>query len=235
METDVTESLNLAKLWVWLETNRKPALWGAVVVVGAGLILWFILWQHGEKQIAAGEALSDIVMAQMAGPNARPAPEAYLKVAANYPSSGAGAQALLLAGGTLFAEGKYDQARMQFQRFRLEHPDSPLYTVALLGAASCLDAQGKVTEAIAAYKDIKDHHALDIVAPQAKFALARMYEAQNQLEPARALFDELARDPNTSLGSEAGMRLEELLLAHPELVPAAPAQTNAPYFDIRKQ
>ena len=66
--------------------------------------------------------------------------------------------------------------------------------------------------------------------------MARLYEAQNEPEQARNLFEEVERsDPYGSLGSEAGMRLEELKMKYPKLVPPAPPMpTNALPFKARE-
>lgn len=236
METDVVESLGLHKLLAWYYANRKQVHWGAALVAAAGLIIWFVVWQQEAKQEAASEALSDVAIKQMSGPNsAAAAAEGYLKVANSYPNSTAGEQALLLAAGDLFTEGKYDQARTEFDRFRREHPQSALVPEAMLGVGACWDAQGKTSEAMAAYKELIARRNAELEAPQAKFALARLYEAQNNWEAARTLFEEVARQPYSSLGSEAGMRLEELQMKHPSLPPAPPMSTNvSPTFQIEK-
>jgi TolA-binding protein len=140
-----------------------------------------------------------------------------------------------LAGASYFTEGKYGEAKTQFERFTRNHPESPFMSQALLGVAACLDAQGKTNEALTAYKDLTDHHPGESVIPQAKFALARIYEAQGKAELARSLFEELNRaDPYGSLGSEAGMRAEELLAKNPGLLQKPIASTNAPTFKLQK-
>src|SRR2546421_998644 len=48
------------RLWTWFETNKKQALYGAVVLVGGGLIAGYVYWQQTEKEIAAGETLSSV-------------------------------------------------------------------------------------------------------------------------------------------------------------------------------
>lgn len=224
MESDVTQSAGFYKLWAWFETNKKQVTWGALAAVALGLIGWYFVYQQGEKEVIASEALANISLAQATGPGPRPEnPGEYLKVAADYPRSSAGARALLLAAGSLFTEGKYSEAQAQFQRFLREHRDSPFLGQAMLGIAACLDAQGKTEDAITAYKSLIQHHPGENVMPQAKFALARLYEAQNKPEQARTLFEDVARgDPNSSLGSEAGMRWEELRIKHPELFAQPP-------------
>jgi tetratricopeptide (TPR) repeat protein len=126
----------------------------------------------------------------------------------------------------LFTEGKYDQAKAQFEKFVREYREPTFMGEALLGIGACLDAQNKTDEAIRAYKDLTEHHSGDPAVPQAKFALARLYEAQGKPEMARSLFEDVARsEPYSSIGSEAGMRLEELKLKHPELFAASTAMT----------
>jgi tetratricopeptide (TPR) repeat protein len=162
-----------------------------------------------------------------------PDPAAYLKVASQYPNTSAGARAALLAGGAYFIDSKFSEAHAEFSRFIRDHRDHPLLPEALLGIAACLDAQGKTDEAITAYKSLIDHHPdAKGVLPQAKFALARLYEQQKKIELARNLYEDVGRsDPGSSLGNEAGMRFEELKIKYPLAtaaapIPVIPAKTN---------
>jgi len=229
MQTDVTQSASFYKLWAWFETNKKQVSWAAMGLLVVALVTWFWLWRQSEAEVNASEALSNVSSPQLGGAGARPdAAAAYLKVAASYPNSNAGLRAQLLAAGSLFVEEKYAEAQAQFEKFMREHRDSSFMAEALLGSAASLDAQGKTNEAMTAYKNIVEHHPNEYVAAQAKFALAGMYEAQNKPELARPLFEEITRtDPYGSLGSEAGMRSEELKIKYPNLFPPALAPTNA--------
>jgi tetratricopeptide (TPR) repeat protein len=235
MSSEVAELPLSHKLWAWFETNRKQAVWGSALVIVLGLIIWFVVWQQGEKEVNASEALSKVTSTAVTTPGAKPDAAAYLKVVAAYPKSAAGARALLLAAGSYFVEGKYPEAKTLFERFAREHPDSPFMGQALLGKAACFDAQSKTNEALTAYKDLVDHHPGENVVPQAKFALARMYEAQGKVELSRTLYEDLNRgDAYGSLGSEAGMRLEELLAKNPQLLVKPPASTNTGTFKLQK-
>ena len=72
----------------------------------------------------------------------------------------------------------------------------------------------------------KDHNV-----GKAKLALALNYESQNKPEQALKIYTELTQGaPYSSSGSEAGMRLEELLQKHPDLAP-----TNAAAFRPTKR
>ena len=198
------------KLWVWFEANKKQALWGALIIVALGLIISFYFWQESKKETDAGEALSQVLASTAFSGGARAAsPEAYLKVASQHGGTTAGAQALLLAGEAFFAAGRYSEAQAQFQRFSRDYAGNPLLAQALLGMATCLDAQGKTEEAARAYKELFERYPNGNVAPQARFSLARIYESQGKLEQARSLYEEVAR-AETTIGNEAGMRLEEL-------------------------
>jgi tetratricopeptide (TPR) repeat protein len=225
MDSDAAQLPAMDRFQIWFGHNRNQALTGATIVIAVGIIVGFYMWYRGEKETNASEALTsvNVLMPSGTGPRADAA-DAYLKVAANYPKSSAAARAVLLAGGTLFVEGKYDQAKAQFEKFVREYRDTTFMGEALLGIASCFDAQNKPEEAIRAYKDLADHHSGDPAVPQAKFALGRLYEGQGKPELARTYFEDVARaEPYTSLGSESGMRLEELKMKHPELFAAAAA------------
>lgn len=233
MESNVAHLALSDKLWAWYEANKKPVAIGVVAVLALTVIIWFFIWRHNEKEVQAGQALSAVTAGQLGG-STGPKPElaaAYLKVANDYSGTKASTHALLLAAGSLFTEGKFTEAQTQFDKFRRDHRDSPFMGEALLGIAACQDAQGKTNEAVAAYKELIDRHPADNAVPQARFALARLYEAQNKPEQARSLYEEVERgNPYSSVGSEAGMRLEELKLKFPQLSVPAPSlvMTSAP-------
>ncbi len=228
MESEVTQLPLWQKAWAWFEANKRTALWSAGGLVVVGLVVAFVIYHRDQAEIAASEALSAASMPQLTGASQGQTVDAFLKVAETYPNSSAGARALLLAAGELFVEGKYPEAKAQFDRFAREHTDSPFIGEALLGIASCLDAQGKTAEAVTAYKQLIDRHPTSYVLPQARFALARLYEAQNKPELARNLYEDVERNnPYGSLGSEAGMRLEELKQKYPQLMaPVMPTTNN---------
>lgn len=234
MQPDVAPLPLSHRLWAWFEANQKPALIGAAVILVAGCIVAFILWQHGQTEIAAGQALAEVTGGQIGAtmPQANPAQE-YLGIASKYANAPASVQALLLAGSTLFTEGKYAEAQTQFERFIREYHDSEFMGDALLGIAASLEAQGKTDAAVTAYKNLIERHQNDLAVPQAKFALARLYEAQNKPELARDLYEELERYPYSSIANDAAMRLEELTAKYPKLGAAAAVPTNT--FRIEKK
>jgi predicted negative regulator of RcsB-dependent stress response len=223
MQSDAAQLPLTDRLLVWYQANKKIAIGGIILICVVGFGIWLVSWKKEQKELDASQALSSVATPQLGVAGARSnAASEYLKIANTYPNSEAGARALLFAAGSLFIDGKYDEARVKFEQFNREHRDSPFVGEAMLGIAACYDAQGKTNEAVTAYKTVVDRRGAENVGPQAKFALARHYEAQGKPELARPLYEEVARDQYTSIGSEAGIRLEELLRAHPNLITPPP-------------
>lgn len=236
MDSDAAQLPLSDRLLAWFETNKKQALWGAVSIVAAGLVVGFMMWRKAEKEVEAGEALSAVSVPYAAGNRNGNAADAYLKVASEYAGTKAATRALLLAAADDYAQGRLDQARARFEQFRREHGESPLAGQAMLGIAASYEAQGKSAEAAAAYKDLIEHRPNDTAVPQAKFALGNLLEHDNKPEQALNYFEDIVRnDPYGSLGSEAGMRAEELKQKYPNLVPPAPAPTPSGALTIPPQ
>lgn len=220
MEAQQTQTGDLYTFLGWLDKNRGALIKGAVVVVLAGIIVSFVLWRQGVKEVEAGEKLSSLLAS--AGQAGGISPESLLKVSADFSGTRAAARAQLAAAGQFFTEGKYAEAQTQFQKFLSDDSSNPLAPQASLGLAASLEAQKKSAEATAAYKGIVDRKQDAAATGQARFALARLYQADGKLVQARDLYMELANDPYSMGGAEAATKLNELLQKHPELRPSTP-------------
>ena len=225
MELETTSASRLYDFLAWLDANKKRLGVAAGVVVLAVFVLALVIWQGNQREFKANEALSNV---QPAGNSARgsdtvPA-AAYLKVSADFAGTSAGARATLMGAFALFAEGKYAEAQAQFGKFQPEYPDSPLVPQSILGIAASLDAQGKFADAAAKYQEVIARFPRDYSIGQAKLALALNHENRKLPEAAYKIYNELMQGAgNSSAGSEARMRLGELLTKYPNLAP-----TNAP-------
>jgi len=229
MESDATQSDLLTTLWVWGDKNKKQLVWGAAVLVVVGMIVAFWMAHKNETQNDANYALSKLTTPVVSGaPEATP--DALLKVTSEYPNTDAAQRALLLAATDLFAQGKYDAAQAQFQKFIQQYNDSPFAGQAALGIASCDDAQGKTSEAVSAYDGVISRYPNQNVASQAKLGMARLLEAQGKFKEARSTLEELTHSYSGTISSEAFTRLQELNTAHPELQPTntLPQMTTTP-------
>jgi predicted negative regulator of RcsB-dependent stress response len=222
MQTQDATAIYLFKLWPWIENNKKRILIGAGIIITAIFIFYFAASQRAQKEIDAGKALTDAVIATGGGQSA----DAYLKISADYPATLAGQRAALQAAGVMFAAGRYADAQEQFQKFIDAHPDSAFSSQATLGVAASLDAQSKQDLAVAAYqKAIGPSDAT--TTSIAKLATARIYESQGKLKDAFTLYEDVARsNPGGTLGSEAAVRAMELQTKLPA-VPVSTAPANS--------
>jgi predicted negative regulator of RcsB-dependent stress response len=206
MQAQDSTTLFLLKLWPWVETNRNRLIGGAVIAVFAIFIVWFAACQREAKEIATGQALTQLALI-----SGGPSPDAYLQIAGQHPGTAAGQRALLQGAAALFEAGRYTDAQAQFQKFLDAHPDSEFSGQAALGVATSLDAQGKTDLAVGAYQRVISISSDTAAVNAAKFSLARIEESQNRLNDALVLYQDVARaDPGGSLGSEATMRLMDL-------------------------
>jgi len=229
MESDLTESALFYKLWAWGDKNRKQLLYGLVALLVLGMIVAFWLAHTNEKQKDANSALAALTSRNAGTPNGGPSSDALLKVNSDYPDTDAGQRALLLAGGELFAAGKYDVAMAQFDKFIKDYNSSPLVAQAALGRASCYDAMGKTNDAVTDYQGLIDHYPAQNVVAQAKLRLGILLEGQGKYRDARNALEDLARNfPGSMIASEGIARLQELNANHPEAQPAPAAMTGTP-------
>ena len=184
-----------------VQTHKKQTHIGVAVVLVVSLVVSYAVYHQNQKQIAASEALTGTLITESSSGRGAVAP-ALVAVANEHSDSVAGGNALMIAGGQYFIEGKYSDAQKQFERYRRDFRDGAFQEQAMLGLASSLEAQGKTNEAVTFYKQLSDRRP-SVAVWQAKFALGRLYETQGMLEQARNLYDEVGRQAgNESLGVE---------------------------------
>jgi len=220
MSTDIAITTGFYRFLNWLETNRQRALTGVAAVAVLALVLSFYFWNLGQKKTEASQALSAIT---------RPDPDAFLKLAQQYPGGDVAPRAVLLAAGDYFAAGRYTDAQTQFQRVLQDYPDNPFRPEAYFGVAACADAQGQTDAAIQQYKDLIERYPAHYLIPQVRSALARLYETSGKPELALPIYQQQAREQSgTTLGMESNVRLQALLAQHPELAKTSAVSTPNP-------
>jgi len=226
MDAEKTNLGGFYAVLAWAERNKSKLIVFAVVVAAASLAVSFYVWKQSNVEATANIELSNLRPTATATGSLVPVPaSAFLKIVNDYPKTSAAARARLWAAGALFTEGKYAEAKAQFDRFLRDYPASPFRSAALYGNAACLEAQGKLPEATAAFKDIVERRPTDPVVSRAKLALGRLYQTQNEAARAYKLFEDVARaEGMSSLGYQAEMGLEELKRSNPNL--GAPAQAD---------
>jgi predicted negative regulator of RcsB-dependent stress response len=229
MQAQDATTLWLLKFWPWFEANTRRILYAAVFVAIAVFVISFYSWRQSQKEIEAGKVFTQALISS----NGSQFTDACLKVAADYSGTRAGQRALLQAAASLFTSGKYADAQTQFQKFLDAYPDNSFTPQATLGVATSLDAQGKMDLAAPAYQKAASQTSDASVVLAAKFALAQMSERQGQISVAQKLYEEVARAfPNSSMGSEAGLRATELKSKSPAIAPPFQAAPAAAPFNL---
>ncbi|HWY78382.1 MAG TPA: tetratricopeptide repeat protein [Verrucomicrobiae bacterium] len=235
MESDAKQSsMDIFQLVAWAQANRKQLIGVAIAIAVIGLGIGLYIWHGNARDASANDALAAIKpAARMPGvAPLMPPPDAYLKVANDYPGTPSGARALLMAAAGLFEDGKFKDAEALFTRFMQDYPEFPLSTQAQIGIAASLEAQGKTNEAATHYKEFRERHPSDSSWTQATSALARLYNEQGKPDQALKLYQELVNKRNNDTWSqEAPFLMHEILEKHPELQPKptpppAPAATQ---------
>ncbi|MGH7981337.1 MAG: tetratricopeptide repeat protein, partial [Limisphaerales bacterium] len=174
-------------------------------------IILFIFWRHQQNQIEAGDALTQALISTAANSNPSQFAQGYLDVANDYSGTPAGERALLQGAAILFAEGKYTDARADFQRYLDEHPDDEFSAMAALGVGRCLEAEGKISDTIGQYQHVINDFADVQSVNQARFSLARLNMQQGHYADAFQGFQQVMQaDPYGSLGNQASQYALEL-------------------------
>jgi predicted negative regulator of RcsB-dependent stress response len=228
MDAEISQSEQWLRFVAWVEDNWRRVAAVASVLIGVGIIIAFVVWQGGQKQLQASTALSQVLAAPVA-----PSSAALLAVAEEHGGTEASHRAMLLAAGALFTEGRFAEAQTQFERVLAEQAGGVGTPQARFGVAACKQSQGQVEAAIADYKSIVDNPASGAVIPQARYALGGLYVKQGQPELARVQYEALSKTPGSSLAAEARTLLTELpadttsrQVEVPALAPAATPPTQ---------
>jgi predicted negative regulator of RcsB-dependent stress response len=177
MQTQDAPAEILFKFWPWLEANKNRLIAGVVAILAAWAIYAFVSWRHEQKEVAAGQALSQLLVTASPGAaGVGQMVDAFARLAAQYPGTAAGERAQLQAAAALFNAGRYADAQAQFQKFLAGNSTSPLASTAQLGVATSLEAQGK-PEAVSEYQKVVSRYSGSACEQIAKGALARLQPA----------------------------------------------------------
>ena len=212
------------KLWPWLEANKNRLIVGVGAVVVVVAIYNFVTWRHGQNEITAGQALTQLETTSATATTPEQSAAAFAKLADDYSGTMAAQRAQLQSGSAFFNVGRYADAQTQFQK-ALASSSGALAATAALGVASSLEAQGKLDDAATAYRKVTSQYADSASAVVAKFALGRIAEQQNKFTEAMSIYQEIARNNLAgSMASEAALRAMEIK----SKLPAASAPAAMP-------
>ncbi len=211
MDTQDASTEFLIKLWPWLEANKNRLIAGGGAIVLIGLIYSFVSWHHGQNEINAGEALTQILITPATSINASQQADQLAKFGAEYPGTEAAKRAQLQSAATFFEAGSYPEAQAQFQKF-LDAYTGPLAATAALGVAASLEAQGKLDPAATAYQRVTSIYSSSPANLLAQYSLGRLAEEQGKLAEAESYYESAAQPGQAggTVSEEAAGRAYEL-------------------------
>ena len=90
MQPQETTTDYFFKLWPWIEANKNRFIFGAVIIVIAGFLIAFYLWRQDQRELAAGQALTEAVVSAPQNANASQLADSYSKIAADFPGTRGG-------------------------------------------------------------------------------------------------------------------------------------------------
>ncbi|MGH7977614.1 MAG: tetratricopeptide repeat protein [Limisphaerales bacterium] len=218
------------KLWPWMEANVKRIGIGIGIAVVAAFLISYYFWEQNQKEIAASQALTQLIVSTPPNTNPSQLADSYLQIATAHPGTLAAQRALLQGAMELFAAGQYADAQAQFGKFLNANPGGQFSSQAALGVAASLEAQNKTSLAVDAYQKVINGFSDPLAAIRAKFALAGIYESQGKASDALNFYEDVARaNQNNSLGSEAVLHAMEL---RRKLPTASAATTPSNSFNL---
>ena len=219
----------ILKIWPWLEANKNRLIIGVVVVVAAYGMYSYSNSQKAQREITAGESLTQLMMNPPAGMS--PA-DALAQLAAKYPGTAAAQRAQLQSAASLFGEGHYPEAQAAFQKYLdLNTSGGALSAIAEMGIGASLEAQNKLDEAATAYQKVATTYANQGAALPALCALGRIAEEQGHLTEALGNYQAAANagQAGGSLSQQAQIEVAELkakIAAQQPAAAPAPAPTT---------
>jgi TolA-binding protein len=183
----------------WIKHKSQILLYTTMVV--AALALYFAFWtfqktrrEHAEQALANAKTVED-----------------YRKVVEEYPKSAPAADALLLIGDKLRAEGKLDDSSAALKSFIEKFPTHSLISGAYTSLAANQEAQGKLDDALVSYKKVTTSYPTSFSAAAAYIAQGRILEQQGKTDDARHAYETvMTQFAESPFQQEAMMQMRKL-------------------------
>ncbi len=107
--------------------------------------------------------------------------------------------------------GNYELAKMGFEEYIKQFPDTPITDDAQYWLAECYYGNGEYAKAIPYFEAVDKNYSESDKLPQALYKLGRSYEQTDQAARAIQVYERLIKDfPNTFEGERAVERIAEL-------------------------
>jgi TolA-binding protein len=173
------------------------------------------------KGSLAGRALKGIALARYETKDLDAATETFLRLMTEFPTVTLNEDTYAWVGQRLFDQQKWEPAAVAFNAMLKAKSDYPNPERVRLKVAECSENAGKAGDAIRLYKTVVEKDAGTTAAVEAKYRMAKLYEAQNEADQATQLYEEAANTNTGDVAARARFRLGELSEAKGEFDAAA--------------
>jgi len=194
-KTSIHGDMVVLKAYEWTDFIKRNLQQVVVVVlVAVGAVAAGFGWSYYKdaKTDEAGRVLApgNTAAAQARYSDAIPIFE---RVKNTYEGGEAGMEATISLAHAYFQTGKHEEARRIYQEFldTYANKDDLLTIAATSGLASCDEQAGKFEEAAKQYEILAQDHTGGFLAPKFLLDAARCYQAANQTEQARKLYNQV--------------------------------------------
>lgn len=205
IETDDTPSFA-----DWIQRNSRFVGMGAALVAVAGAGYWFYLRSADIKRQNAERGLNQAKQSLAAG-NAALATTDLQRVATRYKGTASGAQAAMLLAQLSFQQGKFAEGVQALEPYRTAGAAGENLPAVLTLIGDGQLSQGKLDEAVTSYRSAAEATDLPGSRAMLRAKQARALMAGGKNAEAKAIWEELAKDPEAAVvQNEAAIRLGEL-------------------------
>lgn len=223
-------TINAAEKTVhWTVEHQKTLMVAAVVallVIAAGLGAWYYFNQQDQKaSLEFGQAVRTMDT-PLRPPGTPPQPDfpsfastqerataahkQFEDVIQKYPHTHASEFARYFAAVTAVNIGDNATAERELKDVS-SSGDKDLASLAKFALASLYRKTNRIKEAIDLYKQLSDKPTASVAKPTAQLELADLYQAQQQPQEAKRIYEQLQKDnPNSDVASIAGSKLAQL-------------------------
>ena len=205
IETDDTPSFA-----DWIQRNSRFVGMGAALVAVAAAGYWFYLRSADIKRQNAERGLNQAKQSLAAG-NAALATTDLQRVSTRYKGTASGAQAAMLLAQLSFQQGKFAEGVQALEPYKTSSAAGENLPAILTLIGDGQLSQGKLDEAVASYRIAAE--ATDLPGSRAllRAKQARTLMAGGKNAEAKAIWEDLAKDPEAAVvQNEAVIRLGEL-------------------------
>jgi TolA-binding protein len=177
----------------------------------------------------SGRALKGLGLARYETSDYDGAAEIFLRVMQEHPSVALNESTYAWAGQRFFDQENWDAAGATFEALLKAFPEYANPERVRLMIAECAEKAGKAEAALGLYQAVVDEAPRSAAAIESKFRMAKLHEAGDGLEQAKALYEEVAKTNMGEAAARARFRLGELCEAAEEYEAAA---KNYMYIEI---